>query len=673
MIVTNSSSNYPKCNKMWKLYNPFKKSYISSTLTAPPISSKNLTPVLLAALGLFLYSDSHLRSCGIIGYIGNRDIALEVLMQGLTEMQNRGYDSAGVVTIKNSSMQITKYASSESNHSDSLSRLESEAKSVHTPSNLGLGHTRWATHGGKTDANAHPHTDALNRIAIVHNGTITNTQEIYEMIKTKGIVPKSQTDTELIAILIGLYLDEGHSLKLATRLALEKLNGTWGLAVISKDYPDQIIVARRGSPMLIGIGNKEMFIGSEPAAFAKYTSKYIALDDNQIFKIDPSKDKIEASKIRTIQDVAAVSLGNYTHWTLKEIEEQPESISRAMNYGSRLTLDNARLGGLEEIKDKFLEVKNLILLGCGTSLHACQFGVHLFSALKLMNTVQAIDGSEMNNESIPKTAAGVIAISQSGETRDVVTPVSKVIEKGVLAISIVNVVSSQLARLTGHGVYMNSGREIAVASTKSFMNSCVILTEIALWLSHKLNPEDRETRIKYVNSLKILPMQVGSVIAQNKVPAREIAQSLKDSENMYIIGRGTASAIAKEGALKIKELSQLHTEGLDGGLQSYGPLKIITSGTPVVLIILNDEHKERMNEILETLNKRKAKTIVITPDEKLITSQSKPVHLMKIQENGELTSLLSLIPLQLIAYYLSIARALDPDHPRNLAKVVTVE
>jgi glucosamine--fructose-6-phosphate aminotransferase (isomerizing) len=648
-------------------------SYIFSRHSSEVPPKNNLKLLLFTSLGLLLCTDNHLKSCGIIGYIGNRDIAIEVLLQGLEEMQNRGYDSAGVVTYSDGSLKTTKYASSASNNSDSLKRLKSEVSISHKPSSIGLGHTRWATHGGKTDTNAHPHSDQSGRIALVHNGTITNTQEIYEILKSKGISPVSQTDTELIAQMIGLYLNEGHSLKLATRLALEKMNGTWGLAVISKDHPDQIVVARRGSPMLIGLGDKELFIGSEPAAFSKYTSKYISLEENQIFKIDPSKDKIEASKVRTIQEQASVSLGNYTHWTLKEIEEQPESISRAMNYGARLTIDSARLGGLEEIKEKFLQVKNLILLGCGTSLHACQFGAHLFSSLKLMNTVQAIDGSEMYLKSLPKQGAGIIAISQSGETRDVVTPVAKIIETGVLAISIVNVVSSQLARLTGHGVYMNSGREIAVASTKSFMNSCVILTEIALWLSSQVHPEDSEIRKKIVNSLKILPMQVGSVIAQNKVPARKIAQELKDQQNMFIIGRGSAEAIVREGALKIKELSQLHTEGFSGGIEKFGPLRLISEGTPVILVILNDEHKERMNMILEILNSRNAKTIVITPDEELITCKSSPKHVLKVQENGELTSLLTLIPMQLIAYYLSIARALDPDHPRNLAKVVTVE
>lgn len=659
---------------MWKFFQKLKGLSYKFTWNSPtPSSSKLFQRLLLTSIGVLLYSEDHLKSCGIIGYIGNRDIAIEVLLQGLEEMQNRGYDSAGIVTYSDSSLKTTKYASSPSNSSDSLKRLKSEVTVSHKASRLGLGHTRWATHGGKTDTNAHPHSDSSGRIALVHNGTITNTQEIYEILKSKGIVPKSQTDTELIALMIGLYLNEGHSLKLATRLALEKMNGTWGLAVISKDHPDQIIVARRGSPMLIGLGNKELFIGSEPAAFSRYTSKYISLDDNQIFKIDPSKDKIEASKVRTIHEQAAVSLGHYTHWTLKEIEEQPESISRAMNYGARLSVDSARLGGLEEIRDRFLQVKNLILLGCGTSLHACQFGVHLFNSLKLMNTVQAIDGSEMYLKSLPKQGAGVIAISQSGETRDVVTPVAKIIEQGVLTISIVNVVSSQLARLTGHGVYMNSGREIAVASTKSFMNSCVILTEIALWLSSQIHPEDSEIRKKFVNSLKILPMQVGSVIAQNKVATRKIAQELKDQENMFIIGRGSAEAIAKEAALKIKELSQLHTEGLSGGIEKFGPLRLISEGTPVILIILNDEHKDRMNQILEILNLRGAKTIVVTPKEELITCKTRPKHVLKIEENGELTSLLSLIPMQLIAYYLSIARALDPDHPRNLAKVVTVE
>ncbi|OMJ66331.1 hypothetical protein SteCoe_36847 [Stentor coeruleus] len=655
------------------MYRFIRNIFRSSHQAQSEYFSSLLKGAFIASASVYLYDREYLNTCGIIGYIGYRNIADEVIIQGLEEMQNRGYDSAGIVTYKDHELSLTKYASSQNSTSDALNRLKNDTLPKHANSSLGLGHTRWATHGGKTDLNAHPHTDHKNRVALVHNGTITNTNEIYDFLKQKKIIPKSQTDTELIALMIGYYLDEGHSLKLATRLTLEKLNGTWGLAVISKDEPDQIIVARRGSPMLIGIGNKEMFIGSEPSAFFKYTKKYISLEDNQIFRIDPKKDKIEASKIRTIEEVSAVSLGNYTHWTLKEIEEQPESISRAMNFGARLKVDSARLGGIEEIKDKFLDVKNLILMGCGTSLHACLFGEYLMKTFRVMNTVQTIDGSEMNEDSLPRYKPGVIAISQSGETRDVVTPMSKIISKGVTGISIVNAVSSQLARLTGHGVYMNSGREIAVASTKSFMNSCVILAEITLWLSSHIHPEDSEKRKKLISSLIKLPMQVGSVIAQNKAPLRKLAQELKNSENLYIIGRGISESIAKEGALKIKELSQLHTEGYAGGEEKAGPYGLISNGTPAILIILDDEEKGKMNRILEVLIDRGAKTIVITPNPKLITCSKQPDTILNIEENGDLTSLLALLPMQLLAYYLSIARALDPDHPRNLAKVVTVE
>lgn len=630
-------------------------------------------PLLLTSLSFLLLDRNSIQNCGIIGYIGNRDIAMEVILQGLEEMQNRGYDSAGAVTYKNGELHISKYASSENSPSDALLRLKSELSDKHKGSYLGLGHTRWATHGEKTVLNAHPHTDLQNRVALIHNGTITNTHEILKILQSKKITPKTETDTELIALMIGLYLDEGHSLKLATRLALQKMNGTWGLAVISRDFPDQIIVARRGSPMLIGLGNKEMFIGSEPSAFIKYTNKFISLDDNEIYKIDLSRQEIESCKIRTAESQNNVSLGKYTHWTLKEIEEQPESISRALNFGARLQKDSARLGGLEEIKDKMLDIQNLVLVGCGTSLFSCMFGQCLFNELGIMNTVQVIDGSEMNDQSIPKSKPGVIAVSQSGETRDVVGPMTKVIEKGVTAISIVNVVSSQLARLTGHGIYMNSGKEVAVASTKSFTNSCVIFAEIALWYSHHRFPNDSERRKKIIQSLQKLPMQAGLVIEHSKIPMQELAQELKNEENLFIIGRGLAESVAKESALKIKELSQLHTEGFSGGGFRTGPLKLINNGVPVIVFLFNDKEKNKINEILKVLTEREAKIIVVTNDQALIEEGVKVHSIFKVEDNGEFNALLGLLPLQLLAYYLSISRGLDPDHPRNLAKVVTVE
>ncbi|CAG9330146.1 unnamed protein product [Blepharisma stoltei] len=641
-----------------------------------PSSNFSLYHTLFAISGLYLAYDYHkqfLESCGIVGYIGKEPKAIEVILNGLNEVQNRGYDSAGVATYhENEGMRVTKYASGKDTISDSISKLSKEAAITHKGSRLGIGHTRWATHGGVTDQNAHPHSDHKNRVFVIHNGTISNTHEIEEILKHKGIPIKTETDTELIALLIGMYLDEGHSFRISTKLALERLVGTWGLAAICSESPNEIIVARKGSPILVGIGEHELFVGSEQLAFSKYTNKYIALDDDEIWTLDPVKMEVEKDRIQTVAEISNVSLGHYTHWTLKEIEEQPESAARALNYGARLTQDSARLKGLDEIEDEFLKVRNLLLVGCGTSLHAAQFGAQLIRYMGILNTVQAIDGSELTSYDIPSDHPGVIAISQSGETRDVVGPVEKLVNQGILTLSLVNVVGSQLARLTKHGVYLNSGREIAVASTKSFMNSCIVLAEISLWMSKHLKPNDTEKRKQLVQALLEFPMQVGSVIAQNKEAMKELAEEIKDEQHMFILGRGLGESIAKEGALKIKELSRLHAEGYPGGALKHGPFALIGDGTPIILIILDDENKDMMNLALAEVTGRGAKTIVITPDPSLITASKKPHKIVKIDKTGPLSALLAIIPMQLLGYYLSIKRDLDPDHPRGLAKVVTV-
>ncbi|CAG9310213.1 unnamed protein product [Blepharisma stoltei] len=644
--------------------------------TTSPLTEKDfsLYRVLFAAYGI--YSIYHYRkkiseSCGIIGYVGSDPKAIDVLLHGLTEIQNRGYDSAGVATYHDGEVLVTKFASDKLKISDSIEKIKQNADK-HTNSCLGIGHTRWATHGGVNDENAHPHSDHKNRIFVAHNGTITNTHEIRSILAQCKIPIKSETDTELIALLIGMYLDEGHSLKNSIKLALQRLDGTWGLAILSKDEPNQIIVARKGSPMLVGIGENELYVGSEQAAFSKFTKKYMALEEDEIWALDPKKMEIEKNRIEQIDNQGEVSLGCHTHWTIKEIEEQPESVARAMNFGARLIRDGAKLGGLEEIKEKLLEIKNLAIIGCGTSYHAAMFGAHLFKSLEILNSVQALDASETTLLDIPKENPGVIAISQSGETRDLIEPVSEIVKNGITAISIVNVVGSQLARLTKHGVYMNSGREIGVASTKSFMNSCVVLTEIALWLSAHLKPEDSEKRKSLVNHLLKLPLQIGSVIAQNKEVIKEIASEIINEEHMFVLGRGLAESIAKEGALKIKEITRVHAEGYPGGALKHGPFALINDGTPIILIILNDDYKDLMNLALAEVTGRGAKTIVITSDPALITTAKPPNKIIKIEEAGPLTALLSAIPMQMLAYYLSIMKGLDPDHPRGLAKVVTV-
>lgn len=628
--------------------------------------------MLLMAAGLTYYGNrKHDESCGIVGYIGKDPNAIEVLIQGLEQLQNRGYDSAGVATMHDGEVRVTKYASDPNKVSDALNKLKEEAPEKHSNSTIGIGHTRWATHGARTDINAHPHSDHLNRIFLVHNGTISNVSEVRESLRNRNIPIKTETDTELIALLIGSYLDEGHTLKMASQLALQQLTGTWGLAIMSKEHPNEILVARKGSPMNIGIGEDAMYIASEISAFSKYTKKYLTLQEDELIILDLKKKHIEHSRIQhSKEDFIEHSKGKYTHWTIKEIEEQPEAVARALNYGARLMKDTTKLRGLEEIKDQMLEVKNLILLGCGTSLHAALFGAHIFKQLGVLNTVQAVDGSEFTEPDIPKEKPGVIAISQSGETYDVLRPLNMLVEKGVPSISVVNVVGSAISTLTGHGVYMNAGREVGVASTKSFMNSCVILALIAIWFSNLLKPEDSEKRQAYVNCLLRLPMEVGSVIAQTKKQIRELAKELKDEQHIFVLGRGIGESIAKEGALKIKEISYIHAEGSPGGALKHGPFALIRKGTPIILIILNDENKDLMNNALHEVKGRGAKTIVITTDKKILDAEAD--HVVQIEENGLLSGLLSVIPLQLLAYYLSIAREIDPDFPQNLAKVVTV-
>lgn len=609
-------------------------------------------------------------SCGIIGYIGTEAKAIEVLLHGLEQLQNRGYDSAGVATIHNEEVRVTKYASDELQTADALRKLKEESKK-HENSCIGIGHTRWATHGGRTDNNAHPHTDHKNRIFLVHNGTISNVTEVRETLRTRGIPIKTETDTELIALLIGTYLDEGHTLKMATTLALQQLTGTWGIAVFNRENPGEILVARKGSPMIVGIGENEMYAASEVSAFSKYTDKYYALKDDELLVLDPKNKVIEHSQIqKTKEAYIEHSKGKYTHWTLKEIEEQPEAVARALNYGARLLKDGAKLRGLDEVKEQMLAVKNLVMVGCGTSYHAGLYGAHIFKQLGILNTVQVIDGSEFVESDIPLDMPGSISISQSGETYDVIRPLNLLIEKQVPAISVVNVVGSAISSLAGHGVYMNAGREVGVASTKSFINSCIVLTLIALWYSKYLKPEDTKKRTVLVNSLLRLPMEIGSVIAQTKAQIHELANELMHEQHIFVLGRGLGESIAKEGALKIKEISYIHAEGTAGGALKHGPFALIKKGTPIILIILDDENRELMNNALHEVKSRGAKTIVITTDKHLLDAE--PSHIIQIADNGLLSSLLAVIPLQLLAYYLSISREIDPDHPQNLAKVVTV-
>ena len=632
--------------------------------------------LLCSVAGALLLTESYRRShnCGIIAYLGDEPIAASVIMKGLDIMQPRGYDSVGIATIHNrEELRVSKYASDAVKVSDALDRLRINISPVHDSSSLGIGHTRWRTHGGLSDVNAHPHCDHKNRIALVHNGTITNSDEILRLLLSQGIQPKSETDTEIIALLIGWHLDEGYPLIEATKLALSRLKGTWGIALASKSEPDKIIVARQGSPMIIGIGDRKLFAASEISAFAHYTRDYISLEDGELVVLDLNNmDHLAKTRMETADESHIhESLGNYTHWIRKEIEEQPKSMARAMNFGARLTRDSAKLMDLEKNREELLKIENLCIIGCGSSLHAGMFGAALFKELGLMHTVYAENASEFIDKSLPRHGAGVIAISQSGETRDVVVPVQRLVAQKVPCLSLVNDIGSQLSRLTKCGVYLNAGKEVSVPSTKSFTSSCIVLTEIALWFSHHMKPEDTERRQSIVASLMRLPMLAGSVIEKCRPQMKQLANELLRQNHIFILGRGLGESIAKEAALKIKEIGYIHAEAYPASELKHGPFALIEPDTPVILLVLDDEHTEMMNLALAEVFFHGGKTIVFTTDRKLV-NEKYCSHIFEVEEDGVMSALLMTIPLQYLAYYLSIFKGHNPDKPRNLAKKVTV-
>ena len=619
---------------------------------------KGLKPLAMISIATMVIKSKqdYLHSLGIMGFIGKEPKAIKVILDGLEKIPNNDYDASGVATIHGQEARLTKYANSP--EIDSLQRLRKE-QSTHEGSFVGIGHTHISKTGQRIDSKAHPQCDHNNRIYIVHNGSITNTIELLEFVETKGVQRRSETTTELLAILIGIFVEDGHPLKIATRLALEKTAGTYGIVAVDKLNPDQLVVAQHGSPLFIGVGEAGLTVTSDVNILTD--PKTIKVEDGFVYSLDSKAKKIESYKIKDLETL--ISLGDYAHWTLKEIEEQPQAIARSLNYGARLTSDGAKLKGLEEMKEVFLKVKNLILLGCGSSFHACQYGSHIMKSLNLMDTVISVDATSPFN--VPYIDPGAILISESGETQEIIDAAHQCKNEKVNCISVVNAVNSTLANLVGHGVYMNAGQEMSEAPTKSFINSCVVLTEIALWLSHFETPENIEFRKKLIGSLLVLPMMSGSVIARNKADTKSLAHDLKNEEHMFVLGRGMGESIAYEGASLIKQMAKVHAEGYAGGALKHGPFALIAEGTPIILIILDDEHKEMMNLALAEVQARHAKTIVITPNKDLIRTKEPPFKVLLIDENGPLTGLLAIIPIQLLAYYLSIQREIDPDHPSS--------
>ncbi|KAF0754869.1 hypothetical protein DYB28_004239 [Aphanomyces astaci] len=632
-------------------------------------------------------------NCGIVGVVSKHQEANTFLLEGLTILQNRGYDSAGMATSKHDGglpITVTKFASVQGT-ADSINLLR-ETKDDHAKNTVGIAHTRWATHGGKTDENSHPHLDQNKRVAVVHNGTITNYNELKNELVEAGVKFSSQTDTEVIAQLIGQIMNEGADCLTATRLALGRLEGTWGLCVMARDEPGKVIVARNGSPLCIGYGSNSMYIASETTAFTRHTKRFLSLQDGEVavVKADTAElnpthpddlttlQRFPTSRLGTAPDVKVrLSPAPFPHWTIREIMEQPKAVASSLGYGGRVSDDHVYLGGLEAEKDKMLKIKHLLISACGTSLNAGKYGAKIMRTLGAFDSVSAEDAGECTNERLPRHDGGLLVVSQSGETKDVHRVLQLQGAQEMPMFSVVNSVGSLIARTTKCGVYLNAGRENAVASTKAFVTQVTVLGLIAAWFAQN-RPEsvNRGKLDELIQSLHRLPITIGMAL-RTRAQCIEVAQKLMPSEHLFVLGKGYGEPIAYEGALKIKEITYLHAEGYSGGALKHGPFALIEGKegqfgpTPIILVVLDDEHGHLMKTAAEEVRARGAYTIVITDNPAMCEGIADSI--IPIPNNGPMTALLASIPLQLIAYELAVKRGINPDVPRNLAKAVTVD
>lgn len=593
---------------------------------------------------------------------------MNYLLDGLSILENRGYDSAGIASLSPEKAIITtKFASRGT--ADAIDALKGAA-SAHAGHTIGIGHTRWATHGGKTDANAHPHTDNHKHVAVVHNGVIENYLPLKKELIEKGVTFSSETDTEVIAQLIGDYLAAGSDVIDAVKKAVGRLEGTWGLAVISPLLPDAIIVAKNGSPITIGLAEGRAFVASEPAAFGMATRDFIALENGEIAVVRADRAGLDLRRLeKAPEDNIAASPAPHPHWTIKEILEQPEAVHRTLNHGARLMGEqDVKLGGLEQNREELLTIEHLVIVACGTSYHAGLYGAMAMRAMQAFTTVQVVDAAEITVHHFPK-GSGLLAISQSGETKDVHRAVLLAQELGVPTFSIVNAVGSLIARTTRCGVYLNAGREHGVASTKAFVTQVTALEMIACWFAQHRHVEVAR-RKNLLEDLRRFPTNIAHTLEMRQL-YKNIAETLVAANHMFVLGKGPAEAIAREGALKIKEITYVHAEGYSGGALKHGPFALIEQGTPIILIILDDAHGALMRTAAEEVRARGARTIVITDDQRLAAGVADEI--IEIPKNGVLTALHASIPMQLIAYELAVLRGINPDKPRNLAKAVTVD
>ena len=609
--------------------------------------------------------------CGIIAYVGRKS-APDIIIEGLRRLEYRGYDSAGLVTIQGGKFELRK-------KTGRINELASLLKKLPAHGRIGIGHTRWATHGAPSDANAHPHLDQSGKIALVHNGVIENYQSLKEKLLAKGHTFASQTDTEVLAHLVGEHYSAAIGLTEAVRLALKEVVGTYGIAVIHVDHPDSIVGARRGSPLLLGVGREENFLASDVSAIIAHTRRVVYLNDFEIVTLtadDFQVSTIEAAtvtpQVREVEFAAEeVERGKYPHFMLKEIYEQPRVVENALR--GRLSHDEctARLGGLNITPAELRAVDRIIFIACGTALHAGMVGKYLIEDLARIPT-ETDYASEFRyrNSPIDKHTL-VFAISQSGETIDTLAAIRECRRKGHKTLGIVNVVGSTIAREVDGGTYMHAGPEIGVAATKTFVSQVTILALLAVLLGRMRHmASTRGTEI--LKELETIPGKIERILKQSDAIAA-IAKKYCTANNFLFLARQYNFPIALEGALKLKEISYIHAEGYPAAEMKHGPIALVEPRTPSVFIAPRNSVYDKTMANIEEVKARKGPVIVVASegDSEIAKKADDTIFIPDTLEC--LQPLLTVIPLQLLAYHIALLRGCDVDKPRNLAKSVTVE
>jgi len=614
--------------------------------------------------------------CGIVGYIGHRQ-AYPVVIKGLKRLEYRGYDSAGVVLYDGTELKLSK---TKGKVSDLEARAEKE---ITTTGNIGIGHTRWATHGVPNDVNSHPHLSNSGNLVIVHNGIIENYEPLKKELIKRGYVFHSDTDTEVLVNLIEeVKKQENIKLGKAVQIALNQVVGAYAIAVFDKQNPDEIIAARLGSPLAIGVGEGEFFVSSDASPFIEYTPNAVYLDDEEMAIISLSKplsvrkikdDSLVDPYIQELQmNLEQIEKGGFDHFMLKEIYEQPNAIRDTFRGRLRAEQGIVKVSGVEDNLQKFLNADRILIIACGTSWHAGLVAEYIFEEFARI-PVEVEYASEFRYRNpVIRPNDVVIAISQSGETADTLAAIKLAKERGAFVFGVCNVVGSSISRETHSGAYTHAGPEIGVASTKAFTTQITLLTLMALRIASAKGTMARATYFQYLQELEHIPELVAEALKSND-NVQAIAAIYKDAPNCIYLGRGYNYPVALEGALKLKEISYIHAEGYPAAEMKHGPIALIDERMPVVVIAPKQEHYDKIVSNIQEIKARSGKIIaVVTKGDTQVKALAD--HVIEIPETSDaLSPLLATIPLQLLSYHIAVMRDCNVDQPRNLAKSVTVE